>query len=224
VLVNRAAIYRMLSRIYFKPLSEEEVETFAAMDFISLAADFEGDDLLAEGFNDMGRALKRRNTGTRQQLSTDYTMCFDGIDAIGEEVAVPYASVFLGEFALMNQEPYHKVYKLYRSESVKLKDSLRLPDDHISFELEFLALLSDRAAAALKNDEHAEVIRNFELSREFINEHILSWFDLLAERAEKLLKTRFYRGALKVTKGYLELDLQTIADLIEAYSDECTNE
>ncbi|MDR3053476.1 MAG: molecular chaperone TorD family protein [Coriobacteriales bacterium] len=214
----------MLSRIYFKPLSEEEVETFAAMDFISLAADFEGDDLLAEGFNDMGRALKRRNTGTRQQLSTDYTMCFDGIDAIGEEVAVPYASVFLGEFALMNQEPYHKVYKLYRSESVKLKDSLRLPDDHISFELEFLALLSDRAAAALKNDEHAEVIRNFELSREFINEHILSWFDLLAERAEKLLKTRFYRGALKVTKGYLELDLQTIADLIEAYSDECTNE
>jgi TorA maturation chaperone TorD len=216
VLAGRATSYRMLSRMFLRPLSESEIADLAAADYISVAQGLEGSGLLAEGFNDMGRALRRRHTGTRQQLSTDFTMCFDGVEAVGGEVASPYASIYLGDEALLNQEPRHKVYRTYRSESVVLDSNIKLPEDHLSFELEFLAILSERAEAALKSSDTDVALHNLELSREFINEHILTWLDLFYGRADKILQTRFYRGVLKATKGYLELDLDMIDDLIEA--------
>ncbi len=216
VLRGRADSYRLFSRLFLKPLTDEDIEILASMDLISRAAELGSTGLLAQGFNDMGRGLRKRHTGTRQQLATDFTMCFDGIESIGEEVAVPYASVFLGEKALLNQEPRHKVYKIFIAEGIMLKSTVRLPEDHLSFELEFLAILSDRAVAALETEERSRAQRALELSREFISEHILTWIDLFSDRASKLLKTRFYNGVLQATRGYLELDLEVIDDVLES--------
>jgi len=220
VLKGRASAYRMFSRLFLKPLSEEDIEELAAMDFISRALSLEDAGLLAEGFNDMGRGLLKRNSGTRQTLATDYTMCYDGVATVSDEVSVPYASVFLSEKALLYQEPRHKVYELFCAEGIKLKASIDLPEDHLSFELEFLAILSDRALTALEAGDRAEARRNLELSRDFINGHILTWIDLLSERANKLLTSRFYRGVSKATRGYLDLDLETIGDILEDLDDE----
>jgi len=220
LLTGRANSYRMFSRLFLKPLTEEEIEGLAATDYIGIAQSLkEGSanegGLLAEGFNDMGRDLRKRHTGTRQLLATDYTMCFDGVDAYEEQVAVPYASVFLSEEELLNQAPRHQVYQIFVAESLGLKTGIDLPEDHLSFELEFLGILSDRAARALDAGDTKEAVRNLEISRDFIVNHILTWIDLLTQRAYKFLKTRFYRGVLKATKGYLELDLKTIDELIE---------
>jgi TorA maturation chaperone TorD len=210
----------MLARLFFKPLKEEDIEDLAALDFCTRAKELEDTGLLTEGFYDIGRALSKRHTGTRSQLATDFTMCFDGMEAVGDQVAVPYASVFLGTEALLYQEPRHEVYKLFRTEGVGVKSGVDLPEDHLSFELEFLALLSDRATVAVEKGDCDEALRNLRLSHEFIEGSILTWIGLLAERANKILKTRFYRGALKATQGYLHLDTQTIADLRETIDDE----
>ena len=220
VLKARGSSYRMFSRLFLKPLSDEDIEELVAMDLVSRVEDLEGTGLLADGFNDMGRGLRKRNTGTRQTLATDYTMCFDGVATFNEEVAVPYASVFLSEKALLNQEPRNEVFLLFCAEGISLKSSVKLPEDHLSFELEFLAVLSDRALAALEEGDLQEARRNLELSRRFINENILTWTGLLFERAEKLITTRFYRGVMKATQGYLELDLETISDILEDLGDE----
>jgi TorA maturation chaperone TorD len=215
VLQGRSDSYRMFSRLFLKPLDEADIENLSVRDFITVAHELEGTGLLAEGFNDMGRALRKRHSGTRQQLSTDYTMCFDGVTTIADQVATPYASVFLGEKALLNQEPRHQVFRIYQAEGISLKSGVNLPEDHVSFELEFLAILSDRAIDAYATGDAQEAVRNLQLSQNFIKEHILSWYDMLAERALQIVKTRFYRGVLKATKGWLELDLTTIEDLIE---------
>jgi len=220
VLKGRASAYRMFSRLFLKPLREEDIEELVAMDFIARSQTLEDSSLLAEGFNDMGRGLLKRNSGTRQTLATDYTMCYDGVATVSDEVAAPYASVFLSEKALLYQEPRHKVYELFCNEGIKLKATVDLPEDHLSFELEFLAVLSDNALIALESRDLAETRRNLELSREFINEHILTWIDLLSERANKILTTRFYRGVSKAVRGYLDLDLETIDDILEDLDDE----
>jgi TorA maturation chaperone TorD len=208
----------MFSRLFLKPLSEADIDTIIAADYASLAMRLDDAGLLAEGFTDIGRSLARRHTGTRQELATDYTMCFDGVDTVDEQVAVPYESVFLGDQPLLNQEPRNQVYLTFLAESVSLKGGIDLPEDHLSFELEFLALLSDRAAAALASGNSAEAVRNLQLSRDFINQHILSWYDLLMSRANKMLKTRFYRGVMKATRGYIDLDLSTIEDMLDLIS------
>jgi TorA maturation chaperone TorD len=220
VLKGRSASYRMFARLFLRPLQEEDIDDLVSMDLMARAADLEGTGPLAEGFNDMGRALRKRHTGTRAQLGTDYTMCFDGLESVDEQVAVPYASVFLGTEALLYQEPRAEVYKLFKAEGVGVKAGIDLAEDHLSFELEFLAVLSDRAMASLESSQGGAALRSLGLSQEFITGSILTWIGLLAERANKLLKTRFYRGALKAVRGYLELDLQIIDEIIGLIEDD----
>ncbi|MDR1712558.1 MAG: molecular chaperone TorD family protein [Coriobacteriales bacterium] len=219
VLKGRSNSYRMLARLFFKPLSDADLDDLVKADFCARASELDGTGLLAEGFNDMGRALRKRHTGTRSQLATDFTMCFDGMKAIDDLVAVPYASVFLGTEALLYQEPRAEVYKLFQAEGVGLKSGIDLPEDHLSFELEFIALLSDRSAAALDSADTQEALRNLQLARDFIQGSILTWLGQLADRADRILQTRFYRGALKATQGYLDMDLETIVGLIEEISE-----
>lgn len=215
-LVSRSSNYRLFARLFFKPLAEEDLETLVAADFEALSLSFDEGSLLREGFNNMGRDLRRFNTGTRQRLATDYTMCFDGISSYNDLVAVPYASVFLSEDGLLYQEPRNEVYHLFNRESLQIKSNLDLAEDHISFELDFLAVLSERATEALDSGEITEAKRCLELSQVFIENSILIWYDMLADRASHLLKTRFYQGLLKATKGYLMLDQIVIQDMIQA--------
>lgn len=212
VLASRSAFYLMLARFYQRPLEEAEIEQMAGTDYTQFA---EGDDALAEGFNDITRFLRKRNTGTRQTLATDFTMTFDGVGALEEKVAVPYASVFLSEEGLLSREPRNEVFRLYKKEALRLRQGVNLPEDHLSFELEFLSVLSDRAACALEDADSDAAASALKTSSEFITGHILTWFGLFSDLAGRMLETRFYRGVLKITEGYLKMDLQTIADLLD---------
>ena len=58
------------------------------------------------------------------------------------------------------------------------------------------------------------------MSRSFLDDNILSWFDTFTERALLLLKTRFYKGVLKISKGFFTLDHETLDDLIDVVSSE----
>jgi TorA maturation chaperone TorD len=88
-----------------------------------------------------------------------------------------------------------------------------MPESHLSFELEFLSVLSAEISEHLKADELNEAIDKIDLSQLFIKEHILTWLPQLTDLATLMLKTRFYRGVLKITGGYLQLDLETLADM-----------
>jgi TorA maturation chaperone TorD len=211
VLKNRSAFYRTLSILYFNTLTQEQIDNLAQTDFSAFGAD---EPLLIAGFDDMRRYLRKRNTGTRQELAVDFTSTFMGAQAYQGRYAVPYESVYRGESGLLMQEPRNEVYRTYKAAAIKLKEGVDLPEDHLSFEFEFLAILCDRTVEALNAGDTGRAIGLLEAQRTFIEDHILSWFDDLAELANKMRKTRFYRGVLKITKGYLEVDMEAIQDLI----------
>ena len=52
--------------------------------------------------------------------------------------------------------------------------------------------------------------------RWFLDEHVASWFPLLRRRAEQLVTTRFYRGVLALTQGYLDFDLELLKQASDA--------
>lgn len=211
---EREAFYRMLSRLFLKPLTAEDIEQLTAMDFVTRAQAFD-EGLLRDGFNDMGRGLRRQHTGTKTLLSTDFTMCFDGVRSIDGKNAVPYASVFLSEDGLMYREPRFRALALYRDAGVELKSGVDLPEDHISFEFEFLAILAGRAKEAFEHNNGEEACKAVETSRKFIENEMLEWTGLFFARAAKLLETRFYQGVIKVAQGYLELDDQVLGDVLQ---------
>lgn len=209
-LEGRAAFYRTVASLYFKPLTQEQIDAMADADLSAYAG---VNELFAEGVNDIERTLRKRNSGTRQDLAVDFTAAFAGTSSWQGRYAVPCKSVFTSEEGLMYQEGYREVFEAYKSHCVKRRDGLDFPDDHLSFMCEFLAILSDRASEHLKSGEAGLALKDLSFSEEFLKEDLLSWFDDFTDLARKILKTRFYRGVLKITKGFFELDLKVLSDM-----------
>ena len=215
-LEGRAAFYDFLAALYFKPLTEEQIENIAGMDF----SVYEGtNDLFEEGLHDMSRFLRKRHTGTRQQLAVDFTMAFAGTAAWKGRYAVPYESVFRSEEGLMFQESYHKVYRFFREQKVERAAGYDYPDDHLSFMCEFLAIVSSRAIDALREQDYEGARNQLQLSAGFLHDHILSWYDAFVDLASNIIETRFYRGVMKMTKGYFLFDMETLQGLSGAIAD-----
>jgi TorA maturation chaperone TorD len=211
VLESRSEFYLTLAGFYYAPLNQEQIDSMASTELSDFAA---GEDLLQEGFNDIARFLRKRNTGTRQMLAIDFTASFGGAEVWKGRSAVPVSSLFLSEHGLFYQGSRNDVFTTYKRQALKLKKGTDLPEDHLTFEFEFLSILSKRTIEALAKADGQTAIENLMLSKEFIQGHILSWFGQLSELANLLIKTRFYRGVLKITEGYMLVDLETIDDLI----------
>jgi TorA maturation chaperone TorD len=210
MLAGRREFYLALAGFYSKPLTQAQIDEMAKTDYSVFGA---GEPLLEAGFNDITRYLRKRNTGTRQMLATDFTSSFGGAGMYKGKTAVPYASVFSSATGLLSQGSRSEVFRVFKRNLLRVV-SENTPDDHLSFMLEFLAVMSDRAAEAVREGRTGDACACLAESRDFINNHILNWFDAFAEQTNLLIEARFYRGVLKITKGYLLLDLHTLDDLL----------
>jgi TorA maturation chaperone TorD len=210
ILKGRSEFYLTLAGFYFKPLTQEQIDHMAAQDFSVYVTN---ETPIDEGFNDIRRVLRKRNTGTRSLLATEWTSTFGGAEAYEGRYCVPNASVFLDKSGLTYGWPRNKAYQFYSQQCLHLKENIGMPESHLSFELEFLSIMSAEISEHLQAGEIDEATRKIDLSQIFIKEHILTWLPQLNDLAEKMLKTRFYRGVLKITLGYLQLDLETLADI-----------
>ena len=195
-----ASFAETLAAFYFEPLRQDQIDALAERGleaFRGLNEDFD------RGINDITRCLRRRNTGTRQQLACDFTSAFVGTKTWEGKSAVPYESVFTSEDGLLCQGSYHDVVRAFRNEGLRKDDGLNIPDDHISYLLQFVAVLTRRAGEAVATGDSANARHDLDTARTFMSEHILSWFDEFNARACLLIETRFYRGVLSMTKGFL---------------------
>lgn len=215
-LEGRAAFYDLLASIYFRPLTQQQIDSIAAMD-LSVYADV--NEFFADGLNDVTRYLRKRNTGTRQELAVDFTTSFGGTASWKGMYATPYESCFTSEEGFMMQDSYHEVFELFRRNGIQRSEGYDYPHDHLSFMCEFLVVISNRTVAALREGDRATALDNVKLSQDFLQAHILSWFDQLIERASLLQKTRFYRGILKISKGFFLFDAEVLEELREELED-----
>ncbi len=127
-----------------------------------------------------------------------------------------FAGSISGDSAIFFQEPRTNDLAAYRREHIQVDPEIHLPEDHLSFELSFMADLSAKAIAAYSAGDIAETARLLQVSSDFLQNNILCWYGSFFDRALKIIETRFYRGVLEATYGYLKLDQEALADLIEA--------
>lgn len=214
---GRNAFYDMFANVYFKPLTAEQVENFANTDF---SAYEDINEQFADGVNDIRRYLAKRNSGTRQELAVDYTGAFGSTSSWKGRYAAPYESVHTSEEGLMYQGAYHEVFQLYKQHHVVRAEGYDYPHDHLSFMCEFQVILAERAIEAMEAGNPEEALKQIKASQGFLEDHILSWFDDLADLAVNLLHTRFYRGILKISKGFFLFDQQLLADIAEVLEEQ----
>lgn len=208
----RAAFYRTLASLYFKELDQEGIDRLAAAGLANVGLD---DALMREGYADMAAYLARRDRGTRQELASDFAGAILGAGSYDERRATPYESVFTSEGGLLMQEARDDVYRLLCEAHLAVDDELRTPEDHLSFECEYLAVRAEQMAEALDRGEVARAANLLEAQQAFHAAHLLNWIDAYCDCLDGCARTRFYRGVSKVTRGFVHADEALMAEAAE---------
>lgn len=213
LLKARAAFYRTLASLYFKELDQAGIDRLAEADLADIGFD---DALMCEGFADMAAYLRHRDGGTRQELASDFAGAILGAGSYEERRATPYESVFTSEDGLLMQEARDDVYRLFCEAHLAVDEELRTPEDHLSFEFEFMAAQADCAAQALGRGDVEEARRAIEVQRVFHRSHLLNWIDAYCDCLDGCAHTRFYRGVSKATRGFVHADEALIDEALRA--------
>jgi len=99
--------------------------------------------------------------------------------------AAPFESVWLDEDHLIMQGPTFAVREFYKRHGMQVRDWRQMTDDHITHELQFVALLLER-------DEQREAAR-------FLGQHVMAWLPAFAQRVAQRAATPFYAALALLT-------------------------
>lgn len=196
---DAAGFLRTLGELVYTELTEEQIENLKNIDFERMACLKEG--LLEEGFRGIGRYLLRCGVNVRQDLAVDYARVFLGAGVASDQSAAPFESVFTSPEGLLMQDARDEVVAVYRKFGTVIDSSVNVPEDHLGFELTFLGNLAEDTANALEGGELDAGL--LEAQTSFIDEHILNWVEMLADRVEEYALTPFYPCVMKVITGYV---------------------
>ncbi len=137
---------------------------------------------------------------TLDELAADYASIYlnHSISASPEE------SVWLDEDSLICQQSMFDVRSCYESHGLGIPDWRQRPDDHLVYELQFIAHL-------LEQDES---LTTLEQAATFMDEHLLRWLGNFGERVLTRCDTPYFAGAAALTAAYCETLRDILADVI----------
>ena len=164
--------------------------------------------LLREGLTDIPAGL---DTETLDRLAADFADIYltHGVRAS------PCESVWLDEDGLAMQAPMFDVREWYRRYGLAVANWRQRSDDHLVYQLLFLAQLLEPEEEASAGEAPAAGADLGEVAR-FLDEHTLLWIDRFAERVAKRCETRFYAGLALLTGAYLNELRDLLAELADA--------
>ncbi|WP_143412213.1 TorD/DmsD family molecular chaperone [Arabiibacter massiliensis] len=195
---NAEAFYRLLGSMFYLELTEEQIQGLARSGF-----DYPEDGTqMAQGCREIRTYLDRRGANARRDLAVDYARIFLAAGIHEGETAVPFESVYTSDEGILMQDSRDDVVRVYRANGLVVPTDLNVPEDHLAFELEFMAHVSGRIAARLSAGEPADDA--LAVQRAFIDEHLLNWLPLLQERVEKHAKLAFYPALVKIARSFIE--------------------
>lgn len=197
-----AETYRFLSQAFYKELNSEAIEALER----AVWPERTGNERLDAGYALVKRYFAFGVTDRRQQLAVEYARIFLAAGVFTKETrtAIPYESVFTTKEHTMMGDSRDDVVGRFRVDGFAVDPSLHEPEDHISFELEYLQSMCERAASLVREGDDAGLIANMRKQVAFIEGHLLNWVPLLADVADDFATLTFYPGLLLVTLGSLE--------------------
>ena len=193
-LIGEAILYKALSVAFAYP----EGDTLASLNDATFAENLR--DALARlpHANGLGESLARFTQAlTHAQLDFGFAEEYTYLFMWGKSVP-PYESSYTNRTPAGNQE-LADVSGFYRAFGFDIANDAQEMPDHISAELEFLAMLCAKEAYALEHawQEQAEVCRA--ARREFLAEHLNRWLPAFAERIHAKARAPFYPSLAEFT-------------------------
>lgn len=206
---DRAGFYSFLAGVYLWEPTSEQIDAMAGANFPV------GEDAFGRGYALIADYLRHRDTGTRQEIAVDYAHTFLGAGNYDKLMAPPYESVYTSEEHLLMQDARDGALSFYRSEGLDLPAENTTPEDHIGFEMQFMAKLIDRSCDALSAGDDAEFARLVRVQHEFYVRHLANWLPAFIADIERHCKTDYYRGVAQLTRAFLAEEKEQLEGLAE---------
>ncbi|MCL4533873.1 MAG: molecular chaperone TorD family protein [Bacteroidetes bacterium] len=202
-LQRRALLYGLLARLYSYPLDRQVLSAVAALSLQDAPPELE------EPLTRMAEAAAVLSTGVGvQAVNVEATRLFEGP---GKPVAPPYASYYL--HGRLMGPPAVAASQFYLSHDATPDSDGIVPPDHLSLELGFLAYLAARAEQAAARDGADEAKAAHRASRQFLEEHVLSWIPPFTEDVVRGADSAFFTGLARFTLVVLEWDYRWLEAL-----------
>ncbi len=143
----------------------------------------------------------------RIDLCADYNQLFLGMSP---HPVAPYESVYTSEEGLMMQDARDAMVRVYETWGLRVPASFDLPEDHVALELELMACLAERTAAAAAAGEDTTAL--VDAQRTYLNDH-LAWVSQLCDDVEQRARTAFYYGIAGLARDYVAADREALSEL-----------
>ena len=208
---RRARTYGLLARIFRVEVDGKFLEELRHLKFPTST----GNEHVDYGYRTMYNYLKGTWEDTLLDLARDYARTFIGHGNNGRSAAYPFESVHTSEKRLLMQDARDGALAYYRAENLDLPADNTTPEDHVGFELQFMATMIERMAAAADAGDDARVRELVERQRGFFMEHLANWLPMFARAIDANCKTDFYHGVACLTRGLVAEERATVDELEE---------
>ena len=210
VMRDRARTYGMLARIFRVEADDDLVTQMRGMKFPTAT----GNEHVDKGYRLLFNYLSTVWEDTRLDLARDYMRTFIGHGVNGHSAAYPFESVHTSEKRLLMQEARDEVLAIYRANNLKKDESWRDCEDHIAVELEFMQVMAKRTADALLAGREDEAVEELRTQRAFVRDHLANWVPIFVHDIMQWSETDFYRGAGELLLGFVQVEGETLDDLL----------
>lgn len=203
----RAQYCRFLASLMLYEVTDDQIEQLAHLDYAKDGS------VTAKGYGQIVEYLRHRSRSTRQDLAVDYARVFLGAGVYDHVLAPPYESVFTSEERLLMQDARDGALAYYRSEELDLPEDNNTPEDHLGFELQFIATMIDRSSEALQAGDDARFIELIQKQRGFLTYHQENWLPDFCDAIDEFCQTDFYHGVANLIRGYVESERGVLDDI-----------
>lgn len=220
VLEGRRATYQLLTRFFRTEVDEAFLAALRETHFPAHT----GEASMDRGHRLVVSYLSHADADVLSDLARDFSGTFIGSGNDAYSAAYPFESVYTNPKRLTMSDARDEVLMLYRAAGLEKLESEKESEDHLSFELEFMTILIDRTIEALQKDDEELAVSYLLQQRNFLEDHLLRWYPMMADDIAKFAKTAFYRGVGLITLGFLESDGEFLDDLLADGEDESEKE
>lgn len=207
---ERAQTYEFLARLYREEVDQVLFDELMEANYPVSS----GSELIDSGYYQIAKYLSNAWVDPLMKLSVDYTKTFLGSGIDSYSAAYPFESVYTSEKRLLMQDARDEVLAIYRSCGLEKAESWKVGEDHIAVELEFMRVLSSRAAGALREGDEDAAYSLLNTQHNFMEDHLATWVPVFANEVRRFADTQFYCGLADLTEGFLEADAELLVDLV----------
>lgn len=212
---NRAAMYSFFAKIYEIEADESFINTLKTI----VSSSTEADEVFSSEFKRIADFINNPCDNFYNELAADYAKVFLGIGEKQSEGAFPFESVYTSTQGLLMQEARDEVLQIYRQNGFVKADSVKVPEDHLYIELQFMAELSNKIADAFANDDNAEYVKLLNVQHDFIKKHFNRWVFRFCSEINDVASTDYYKALADMTAKFIKMDEEMVADLLSQDGD-----